>query len=200
MLINLGPARSASTEERAAADLSCIHATSSDRYNIMMGKALISDDGARVRQMLRQMVTGLDSAAYEASGGGETITICATERPDGVMMGLRLKPMDGRRGAVQIKARFPETRIAVVTHFDKAELRVESMRVGACAYVLKENLLRLPAILMKGLPPGNGSPPTSTAEVPLGLPSSSRRTERARGKPIPALTHLNRTNEPKTSN
>jgi len=112
-----------------------------------MKKILIADDDARMRQMVRQIVAGLASTVYEASDGGEAVAVCAAERPDWVLMDLRMKPLDGLRATAEIKARFPETRIAIVSQFDDAELRVEAARVGACAYVLKENLHELPGIL-----------------------------------------------------
>ena len=112
-----------------------------------MLKILIADDDARIRQIIRQTVAGLASAVYEASDGGEAIAVCATERPDWVLMDVRMKPIDGLRATAAIKARFPETRIAIVTQHDDAELRAEAMRAGASAYVLKENLHELPGIL-----------------------------------------------------
>jgi CheY-like chemotaxis protein len=112
-----------------------------------MKKILIADDDARMRQMVKQIVAGLASEVYEASDGGEAIAICAAERPDWVLMDFRMKPLDGLRATAEIKARFPATRIAIVSQFDDAELRAEAVRVGACAYVLKENLHELPGIL-----------------------------------------------------
>jgi CheY-like chemotaxis protein len=58
-----------------------------------MHKILIADDDARMRQMLRQMVTGLASAVYEASDGGEAIAVGATGPPEWVLMDLRIKPI-----------------------------------------------------------------------------------------------------------
>jgi len=110
-------------------------------------KILIADDDARMRQMIRQVVAGLASDVYEASDGAEAIALCAAQRPDWVLMDFRMKPLDGLRATAEIKARFPKTRVAIVSQYDDAELRAEAVRVGACAYVLKENLHELPRIL-----------------------------------------------------
>ena len=93
---------------------------------------------------------GRHDDASPAGDGGEAIALCATERPDWVLMDVRMKPIDGLRATAAIKARFPETRIAIVTQYDDAELRAEAARAGARAYVLKENLHELPAILTEG--------------------------------------------------
>jgi CheY-like chemotaxis protein len=112
-----------------------------------MNRILIADDDARMRRMLRQIVAGLAQEVSEAGDGGEAIAMCAEERPDWVLMDVRMKPIDGLRATAAIKARFPETRIAIVSQYDDAELRAEAARAGACAYVLKENLHELLPIL-----------------------------------------------------
>lgn len=112
-----------------------------------MRKILIVDDDARMRGMVKQIVTGLADKVYEASDGGEAIARCEEERPDWVLMDFRMKPMDGLRATAIIKARFPETHVAIVSQYDDAGLRAEAARAGACAYVLKENLHELPQVL-----------------------------------------------------
>jgi CheY-like chemotaxis protein len=118
-------------------------------------KILIADDDARMRQMVKQTVTALATEVYEAGDGGEALAVCAARRPDWVLMDLRMKPMDGLRATTEIKARFPETHVAIVSQYDEAELRAEAMRVGACAYVLKENLHQLPEMLTTLHPQSN---------------------------------------------
>ena len=112
-------------------------------------KILIADDDARMRQMVKQIVAGLATELHEAADGGEAIAICAAQQPDWVLMDLRMKPLDGLRATAEIKARFPEVRIAIVSQYDDDELRAEAARLGACAYVLKENLHELPEVLAR---------------------------------------------------
>jgi CheY-like chemotaxis protein len=115
-----------------------------------MHKILIADDDVRMRQMLKQIVAGLASAVDEASDGGEAIAVCAAQRPDWVLMDLRMKPIDGLRATATIKSLYPATQVVIVTQYDDDELRAEALRAGACAYVLKENLHELPGILTAG--------------------------------------------------
>jgi CheY-like chemotaxis protein len=132
-----------------------------------MHKILIVDDDPRMRQMIRQTVAGSASAIWEASDGGEAITLCAAERPDCVLMDLRMKPVDGLRATAQIKARCPGTCVVIVSQYDEPELRAEAVRVGACAYVLKEDLFQLPRILSAALaqPHGRGAGPPARPDV-----------------------------------
>ncbi len=110
-------------------------------------KILIADDDARMRRMVKQIVTSLASEVYEAGDGDEAVAVCAVQRPDWVLMDLRMKRMDGLHATVKIKAHFPATHVAIVSQYDEAELRAEAKRAGACAYVLKENLNELSEIL-----------------------------------------------------
>jgi CheY-like chemotaxis protein len=110
-------------------------------------KILIADDDARMRQMIKQILAGLATELHEAADGSEAVTLCAALRPDWVLMDFRMKPVDGLRATAEIKARFPETHVVIVSQYDDAELHAEATRVGACAYVLKENLAELKGIL-----------------------------------------------------
>ncbi len=110
-------------------------------------KILIADDHEHMRQIIKQTVAHLATEFYEAGDGSEAIAICAAQHPEWVLMDFRMKSMDGLRATAEIKARFPETRVVIVSQYDDAELRAEAVRVGACAYVLKENLQELPGIL-----------------------------------------------------
>ncbi len=110
-------------------------------------KILIADDHAHMREILRQAVARFATECFEAADGGEAITLCAAQRPDCVLMDFRMKSMDGLRATAEIKARFPQTRVVIVSQYDDAELRAEATRVGACAYVLKENLQELTGVL-----------------------------------------------------
>ncbi len=129
-------------------------------------KILIADDDPRMRRMLKQIVAGLASAVCEAGDGAEAVATCAAERPDWVLMDLRMKSMGGLRAAALIKARFPETRILILSQYDDAALRAKAARAGACAYVLKENLLELPAILARAHEIGKANPARTDEYAP----------------------------------
>jgi two-component system response regulator YesN len=112
-----------------------------------MSRILIADDDPRLRRVLRQIVAGFANEILEASDGGEAVTLCAAEHPDWVLMDLRMRPVDGLRATAEIRSLSPETRVVIVSQYDEPELRAEAARVGASAYVLKENLHELPATL-----------------------------------------------------
>ncbi len=119
---------------------------------LKMRKILIADDDARMRRILRQAVSNLASEVHEACDGAEAVEAYAVQRPDWVLMDLRMKPVDGLRATARIKGRFPEARIVIVSQYDEPELRAEATRAGALAYVLKENLRELLEILTGNSP------------------------------------------------
>ncbi len=134
-------------------------------------KILIADDDARMRQMLKQLIAGLAIEVCEASDGTEAVALYAAQRPDWVFMDWRMKPMDGLHATAQIKARFPEAQIVIVSQYDDAELRTEAARAGACAYVLKENLQQLPEIVVGECAPTN----FNKAEDSVALPPAKTK-------------------------
>jgi DNA-binding NarL/FixJ family response regulator len=83
----------------------------------------------------------------ECADGADASSAYRAQRPDVVLMDIRMKEVDGIEATRQIRAADPEARILIVTDYDDAELRKASMQAGASAYVLKDNLLDLVRLL-----------------------------------------------------
>ena len=130
-------------------------------------RILIADDDARLRRIVRQVLDGIAAEVYEAADGREAVEVCVDRCPDWALLDLRMSPVDGLRALVEIRARVPETRVVIVSQYDDAGLRTRALRAGACAYLLKENLPGLKAVLL-GLPPpdGPGEPGTASPAPP----------------------------------
>ncbi len=134
---------------------------------VFMSKILIADDSARMRRMVRDTVASLPSEVYEAGDGAEAVAIYCAQRPNIVLMDLRMKPLDGLQATARIKAQFPEAHIVIVSQYDEAGLRAEAARVGACAYVLKENLQELPGMIARFCVPNHRTEDGSETGPPL---------------------------------
>jgi len=106
-------------------------------------KCLIVEDNAAMRRLLRWLVTELAIDVYESSDGLEAITRYAQVQPDCVLMDIELPGQNGLHATRQIKAIYPQANILIVTSYDDPELRQAAQVVGACGYVLKENLIEL---------------------------------------------------------
>jgi len=110
-------------------------------------KLLIVDDNAAVRRLIRSILLRLADDICECGDGAEALSAYLVQRPDVVLMDVRMSEVDGIQAAKQITAADPAARILIVTDYDDTELRHASMRAGACGYVLKDNLLELVPLL-----------------------------------------------------
>lgn len=135
---------------------------------VEMRKILVTDDDSRIRQAIREIVTDFADCIYEAADGREAVAVCEAERPEWVLMDLRMKPLDGLRATAEIKAHFPETQVVIVSQYDDPGLRAQAAQTGACAYVVKENLLELSEILKGARAPEGKREADSSSEVPPG--------------------------------
>jgi CheY-like chemotaxis protein len=110
-------------------------------------KLLIVEDSLLVRQILKTVVAPLASEIDECGDGGDAVSLYASGHPDFVLMDIDLAEMDGITATRKIKAADPNAKIIIVTNYDKADLREEAKKAGACGYVLKENLLDILTLL-----------------------------------------------------
>ena len=110
-------------------------------------KLLIVDDNAPVRRLIKSILLPLTHDICECGDGAEAVSAYLAQRPDIVLMDIRMNEVDGIQATRQITAVDPTARILIVTDYDDSELRRASMRAGACGYVLKGNLLELVRLL-----------------------------------------------------
>jgi len=75
--------------------------------------------------------------AGEAAGGLEAISLVEKIQPDVVVLDLSMPDIDGVQVTRELRARYPEIRILILTvHEDEALLR-EVIKSGASGYILK---------------------------------------------------------------
>ncbi|MGV9453752.1 response regulator [Streptomyces sp. NPDC003635] len=104
-------------------------------------RVVVADDQALVRRgftMILRMSDAIEVVA-EAGTGLEAIEAARRERPDVVLMDIRMPEMDGLEATSVIlrEADWP-VRVLILTTFDPDEYVYEALRVGASAFVLKD--------------------------------------------------------------
>jgi DNA-binding NarL/FixJ family response regulator len=106
------------------------------RVSIRVG---IADDHSLVRQGLRRYLdTAGDIAVVgEAATGEEALSLVDSERPDIVLLDIRMPEMDGLEAARKIRDRYPDVGVIMLTAYDDRQFVVEAVRAGARGYVLK---------------------------------------------------------------
>src|SRR5215218_11304879 len=74
----------------------------------------------------------------EAASGVEAVRPTERERPDVVLMDLQMPEMDGATATAEIAARFPGTRVLVLTTYDADADILRAVEAGATGYLLKD--------------------------------------------------------------
>jgi DNA-binding NarL/FixJ family response regulator len=117
-----------------------------------MIRVLVADDQALVRGGFRVLV---DSApdlevVAEAADGRAAVEAALDQRPDIVLMDIRMPELDGLAATREITSRDPsgEIRVIVLTTFDLDEYVFAALRAGASGFLLKDTP---PADLLAGI-------------------------------------------------
>lgn len=106
------------------------------------------------QQLLREGIVALlrANARLEVVGRGkngqEAVDLTAALHPDVVLLDIRMPVMDGIQAIREIKARWPDVRIAILTSFVYDGYVVEGLMAGADGYLLKD---ASPAALVSGV-------------------------------------------------
>lgn len=74
----------------------------------------------------------------EASTAGEAVKAVEKLQPDVVLMDIRLPGEGGIEATRQVTARFPKSKVVMLTSFADDELVVSAIKAGAVGYVLKQ--------------------------------------------------------------
>ena len=104
-----------------------------------MIKVLIADDQELIRQSLR-IVLGVEKDLEVldcVANGVEVIRSVRKEKPDVILMDIRMPEMDGVVCTRIIKENYPDIKIIILTTFDDDEYVFNALKYGASGYLLK---------------------------------------------------------------
>ncbi len=104
-----------------------------------MIRVLIADDQELIRQSLSYMLDAEKDITMvgAATNGRETIEIVRKERPDVVLLDIRMPEVDGVECTRLIKSAYPHIKVIILTTFDDDEYVFGALRYGASGYLLK---------------------------------------------------------------
>jgi DNA-binding NarL/FixJ family response regulator len=102
-------------------------------------RIVVADDHPIVRAGiigLLEAEAGLEVVG-EAADGAEAVAVAASERPDLVLMDLRMPHLDGAAATARILAEVPGTRVLVLTTYETDDHILAAIEAGASGYLLK---------------------------------------------------------------
>ena len=128
---------------------------------------LIVDDEARMRELLVRAVTNWQFRAVSARSGEEALRLMEKDPAAIVLLDLNLPAMSGIECLEQIRRRWPETQVIILTgfgdleaakaaiHFDVVEFLTKPAHMGELEQAIDRAGRRLPQVLpqMEPLPP-----------------------------------------------
>lgn len=100
---------------------------------------VIADDHQIFRKGLK-LVLGDDPALNfvgEAENGAALLALLETVSPDVVLLDLKMPEMDGFEATREIRKRFPEIKILILTMHDEEHFILHMLEAGANGYLLK---------------------------------------------------------------
>lgn len=103
-------------------------------------RVLIADDQPVVRDGLAMLLGLIDDVEVVATAadGVEALERACAERPDIVLMDLRMPRMEGAEATRQILASVPDTRVLVLTTYSDDEFLFPALQAGARGYLTKD--------------------------------------------------------------
>ena len=104
-----------------------------------MIKVMIADDQELIRDSLKIVLeqNGDMQVSALASDGQECLEMLESDRPDVILMDVRMPEVDGVQATRIIKEKYPEVHIIILTTFDDDEYVYNALKYGASGYMLK---------------------------------------------------------------
>lgn len=104
-------------------------------------RVLVVDDQVLVREGFGMVLDHEDDidVVGEAGTGGEAIEVALAQRPDVILMDIRMPEMDGLEATRRILGDADwQVKVIILTTFDADEYVYQALRAGASAFVLKD--------------------------------------------------------------
>ncbi len=104
-------------------------------------KVMIVDDQVILSEGIRSVLATSDEldVVGMAHDGQEALDIMAAGNvPDVVLLDIRMPGMNGVVATGEIKKRYPDVKVLVLTTFDDSDYILSALNNGACGYLLKD--------------------------------------------------------------
>lgn len=104
-------------------------------------RVVVADDHPVVREglrmMLEEMAEGFEVVG-EARDGETAVRVAGERQPDVVLMDLRMPGMGGLEAIAQLRQRWPQIAVLILTTYNEDDLMIRGLQAGAAGYLLKD--------------------------------------------------------------
>lgn len=154
-----------------------------------MSLILIADDDKNLRYSFKRAVERKGFSCIEAKNGREAVDRVEEERPDAVVMDIKMPELDGLEAFLAIKKIAPNLPVIIMTAYGTTETAIEAMKRGAFEYLLKPfDLGEMQTLIVRALQQTSGEtsqaldlkpPPEVATESDIQLVGSGPAMQRA---------------------
>lgn len=103
----------------------------------MGSKILIVDDQFAIRMLLMEIFQKEGYQTFEAANGLEALELAQRERPDLVLLDMKIPGMDGLDILRKLKEGDPSVQVIMMTAYGELDIVKEAKRMGAKAHFTK---------------------------------------------------------------
>ncbi|MFD1049946.1 response regulator transcription factor, partial [Kibdelosporangium lantanae] len=105
-----------------------------------MIRVLLADDQRLVRAGFKSILDGEPdiTVVAEAADGTEAVALARAEKPDVVLMDVRMPTLDGLAATRQVLTVAPTVRVIILTTFDLDDYVYGALRAGASGFLVKD--------------------------------------------------------------
>lgn len=102
-------------------------------------KYIIADDHTVFRQGLRLVLSDDEQLELlgEAADGLQLLDLLQTQQPDVILLDLKMPGMDGIEATREVRLKYPQIRILILTMHDDEQLVLHLLEAGANGYLIK---------------------------------------------------------------
>lgn len=104
-----------------------------------MIKILIADDQQLIRDSIKIILESNDdfSVTDTVANGKEALNSIEKNKPDVILMDVRMPVMDGTVCTKYVKEKYPDIKVIILTTFDDDDFIFSALKYGASGYLLK---------------------------------------------------------------
>lgn len=101
-------------------------------------RAMVVDDEPMVREAIRSLLETFEfDVVAEAEDGLAAVELAGQAGPDVILMDVRMPRMDGLEATREIKSRFPDVQVVLLSAYDDSTFRRSAEQFGATCYLVK---------------------------------------------------------------